>query len=173
MSNDIQTHFDAYLKGLKELRKKLEKLRPSQQHLHNDMLTRLNTIEPQVRALPLEEFHRTWLRPPPGSTLHDYRLISNDIRSASDPRTEISDCVEGGLYRLHCRNSNCGIWLPAQAGFQIARTKFDDTYIFVEIHVDAGGTARPYEMLDHLSSDADPAARLALLLRWRGQLGAY
>ncbi len=173
MSTPTLNAFETYRNSLSRLREKLDDVRPNQAHLKDSLLARLDAIEPKMRSLTLEEFEMTWLRPPVGSVLHTYKNLSAEIHEASDPRTQMVDCVAGGLYRVRCRNSNCGIWLPEQNGFQIARTKFEDTYIFVETHIDAGGTARPYEMLDWLSPDAGDTERLALLLRWRDQLGAY
>jgi len=53
----------------------------------------------------------------------------------------------GVVYHIHARNALLGIWIPAESGFIIRRTKFEQTSLFVEHHWDTGepyGTAKPF-----------------------------
>ena len=168
--------YESYLTSLDGLRVKLTQFRPSQQGRREGLQERLDAVEPAIRALTLAEFSRDVLRPPPGSALGLYKDVAAKIRDAADPRVEIEDCQEGVLYRVLCRNSNCGIWVQAEKGFEIARTKFDNDYLFVEYHWNNGppyGTARPYEILEELPVLADDEAKLQYLLAWRTKLGSY
>lgn len=64
---------------------------------------------------------------------------------------KLSDCKDGYLYRIVARNSSIGIFDERQNGFVILRTKFNDTYLFVELHYEfdiMNGTAKPIEELD-------------------------
>jgi len=86
---------------------------------------------------------------------------------------DIDEMKTGVLYRINCRNSNSGIWVPDQGGFEIARTKFDSTFLFVEYHWDRGppfGTARPLEILEDLPEFETDEARLTYLTEWRDRL---
>jgi len=113
------------------------------------------------------------LRPDKGSVGWRYDKMNHDIWDLLDPRVPIEKCRTGVLYKIHCRNSNCGIWRPEERGFEIARTKFDSTYLFVEYHWDTGqpfGTARPYEVLDELPDFADDGEKLRYLQVWSKKL---
>lgn len=176
MTENYTNWYNSYMKSLSDLPVLLTRLRPSQEHLRQGLQERLEAVLPLMRALTPDEFEKTVMRPPEGSTLRLYKKVSEDIREAADPRVEIADCKEGVLYRVHCRNSNCGIWIPNQCGFEIARTKFENDYLFIEIHWDNGapfGTARPYEVLEKLPMFKDDTERLEYLLRWREKLGSY
>ena len=168
--------YESYLSSLDDLRVKLTQFRPSQASRREGLQERLDAVEPAVRALTLAEFSRDVVRPPAGSVLRLYKDVATEIRDAADPRVEIEDCQEGVLYRVRCRNSNCGIWVQAEKGFKIARTKFDNDYLFVEYHWDYGGpfgSARGYEVLEVLPPFADDGAKLQYLLGWRTKLGSY
>lgn len=55
------------------------------------------------------------------------------------------------LYRVNCRNSRYGIWLPAQEGCMGRRQKWYDWFLFTEYHYDTGppfGTLRPLTELE-------------------------
>ena len=168
--------YNAYMKGLADLPVLLTRLRPSQEHLRQGLQERLEALWPAMSALTMDEFEKTVLRPAAGSTVRLYKTLSEEIRQAADPYVEMADCREGVLYRVRCRNSNCGIWIPRKRGFEIARTKFERTYLFVEDHWDSGptfGTAKPYEVLETLPVFKDDNDKLAYLLRWREKLGPY
>lgn len=63
----------------------------------------------------------------------------------------VKEMKQGYLYQIHARNASYGIWDGAQGGFWIRRTKFNDTFAFVEIHWDLSkdfGTARPQMELE-------------------------
>jgi len=105
--------------------------------------------------------------------LKDLSSLAADVDAACDSYTRLSCCVEGVLYRVSCRNSNCGIWVPDKKGFQIARTKFGSTYLATEYHWDTGtpyGTARPYEVLAQLPEFESDEDKLVFLLSWRERL---
>ena len=164
------------ISGLSGLLVKLETLRPSQQHRKEELLQRLEAVSAAMRSLPLEDFCRDALRPPEGSTLRQYKDLSADIGDAWDPRIETADLREGVLYRVRCRNSNCGIWFPDRGVFQIARNKFGNEYLFEEFLWGGSGsycTARAYEILEALPPFRDNTERLAYLVAWREKLGGY
>lgn len=63
----------------------------------------------------------------------------------------VDELKDGYLYRIHARNASYGVWDSRQGGFWIRRTKFKETYAFVEIHWDLSddfGTARPQMELE-------------------------
>jgi len=58
---------------------------------------------------------------------------------------------EGGTYRIIARNADIGIWMLRIRGFLILRTKFSDTFLFVEYHWDTGephGTVKPLAFIE-------------------------
>lgn len=66
-------------------------------------------------------------------------------------RIPLSECVHGGLYRIHARNFSLGVFNEKQQGFVGIRTKFDHRYLFTEYHYDTGapfGTVSPKELLE-------------------------
>ena len=167
---------DAKLQGLTEMYRRLDNLRPSQQNLRGNLLLRLQEIDPKLQTIDENIFETQWLRPPKDSVLWKYKELYADIGQAADPYIEIEDCIEGVLYKVRCRNSNCGIWIPEEKSFQIARTKFESTYLFEEVHYDASttyGTAKPYEILEELPLFRNDEERLQYLLDWRDKLGSY
>jgi hypothetical protein len=78
------------------------------------------------------------------------------------------DLKSGHLYKILARNANYGIWIPEVNGFIISRTKFYDTFLFVEYHWDGGcegdeafGTAKPLEDLGRTPFDYTPLIQIA------------
>ena len=71
----------------------------------------------------------------------------------------ISECKDGWLYQVPCRNAFFGVYNEKTQDFTIARYKFGEWYLFEEIHWDACstfGTARPMEeicFLGDMNSD--------------------
>lgn len=63
----------------------------------------------------------------------------------------VSKMKEGYLYYIDARNASYGIWFASEQGFVIRRVKFDDVFIFTEIHYDLSkdfGTAKPFLELE-------------------------
>lgn len=61
------------------------------------------------------------------------------------------DCEENWLYLIDARNASLGVFQKEAEGFIIARTKFSNTYLFIEIHYDMSehhGTATPLLKLE-------------------------
>lgn len=171
-----QKWYDAYMKEFLLLPDKLLNLRLSQEGLRKGFQERLEAISPDIQGLDIEEFRVGASRSPEGSAMHTYKKLKDEIWNAYDPRTEIADCRSGVLYRVLCRNSNCGIWVPENQSFLIARTKFDRSYLFEELHWDSCssyGTARPYEVLQEPPVFEKEGECLEYLLEWRSKLGAY
>jgi hypothetical protein len=52
---------------------------------------------------------------------------------------KLEDTKVGYLYKIHGRNARFGIFCGSD--FMILRTKWEDTYLSHEIHMDLGGTA--------------------------------
>lgn len=64
---------------------------------------------------------------------------------------KVEEMKNGYLYKIHARNASYGIWVSRHDGFLIRRTKFKETYTFVELHWDVSsdfGTARPIMELE-------------------------
>lgn len=166
--------YKAYMKESDTVRGLLCDIRSSQAPKRQVWLEELDRLEPLVRAVSIETFLEHESGPSnKNPNLLAFNKLSAEIRDATDKRIEMDDCVEGVLYRIHCRNSNCGIWIPKESGFQIARTKFGSSFLTIEYHWDTGppyGTARPYVMLEPLPSFMDDEAKLDYLLKWREQL---
>ena len=84
----------------------------------------------------------------------------------------VKDMKQGYLYKIHARNASYGIWDSLQGGFWIRRTKFRDTFAFVEIHWDlseAFGTARPQMELERspfTESDFMDPSKEGEMLSW-------
>jgi hypothetical protein len=53
-------------------------------------------------------------------------------------RIPINELKDGFLYEIEARNQNRGIWRESEKGFEIARTKFDKTFLFVEYEWGSG-----------------------------------
>lgn len=91
----------------------------------------------------------------------------------------VEDMKAGYLYAIHARNASYGIWDGIQGGFWIRRTKFNDTFAFVEIHWDLSkdfGTARPKMELEESPFTQDDLAddgKEGELLRWLRDRTAY
>ena len=66
----------------------------------------------------------------------------------------LEECKHGGLYRIHARNFDFGIYDEKQQGFIGVREKFGNTYLFIEFHRDNNtvgkmfGTVNPKELLE-------------------------
>lgn len=58
--------------------------------------------------------------------------------------------IDGGTYRIQARNANFGIWIGKEGCFIIRRTKFQDTFLFIEYHWDmpAFATVKPLELIE-------------------------
>lgn len=64
---------------------------------------------------------------------------------------KIEDLKNGYLYEIDARNSQLGIWKSDLKGFIISRTKFNDTFLFMEYHYDTGppyGTVKPVREIE-------------------------
>ena len=84
-------------------------------------------------------------------------------------RIPIENLKDGWLYEIDARNQSRGIWIEKVKGFEIARKKFDDTFLFVEYEYDTGGqfgTATPYKEIEKVPDDVlnDAKKRLTYLL---------
>jgi len=63
----------------------------------------------------------------------------------------VEKCIHRGLYILDARNFSLGIYDKKTKGFYGIRRKFDDIFLFLEIHYDMDdifGTAKPIEYLN-------------------------
>jgi hypothetical protein len=178
MDSNRERLYATYIKNMTELRELLDKLRPSQVLNRLRWQLELDLLEPKILDMSPETLTSQILGPAHSGDERDFIYATYDktcreIQDAADLRIEMSDCVEGVLYRIRCRNSNCGIWLPEEKGFQIARTKFGSDFLTTEYHWDTGppyGTARPYVMLEPLPTFMADEAKLAYLLEWREKL---
>lgn len=68
-----------------------------------------------------------------------------------DPSIPLEQCEDGWLYRIFARNASLGIFRANQKGFEIAREKFGNVYLFTEYHFDTGapfGTVVPSKKLE-------------------------
>ena len=64
---------------------------------------------------------------------------------------KLDELKHGYLYDIKARNASHGIWNEKTGGFIIARTKWNDTYLFEEVHWDVDknfGTAKPTKELE-------------------------
>ncbi len=62
----------------------------------------------------------------------------------------VSECVEGGFYRISSRNLSFGVFVKEWSGFIGVREKFFCEFLFTEFHHDTGppfGTVVPKEYL--------------------------
>jgi len=167
--------YEVWRKGVPEVWEQLKALRPSQQGKRADFEARLAPLEAHVLTFDQEKFLAQRLGPfdTRDQGFKDYTKLVQEIREAASPHIEIEDCQEGFLYRVHCRNSNCGIWLPKDRAIQIARTKFNSDYLFEEYHWDTGppfGTARPLAILEPLPVLNSDTETLEYLLGRREKL---
>lgn len=74
----------------------------------------------------------------------------------TEPTIPLSDCVDGGIYRIHSRNLRFGLFSAKTSGFTGIREKFNYEYLFTEYHVDTGppgGTTSPKEYLGQFSEN--------------------
>jgi len=80
--------------------------------------------------------------------LEDYKKWEAEARA---PYMPMDDMKPYYLYRVHCRNSRYGLWLPDQNGCMGRRQKFHDWFLFTEYHYDTGppyGTLKPMRELE-------------------------
>ena len=83
----------------------------------------------------------------------------------------MSELKNNYLYEIDCRNQNRGVWIEAQQGFQIARKKFDSTFLFVEYDWETGppfGTARAFKEIEKAPENQTDEERLNYLLSHGG-----
>src|SRR3990172_4975390 len=63
----------------------------------------------------------------------------------------LQDCKHGVVYRIHSRNLLYGVFDQEKKGFVGIREKFEQRYLFVELHCDTGaphGTVSPNEEIE-------------------------
>lgn len=80
-----------------------------------------------------------------------HRIHLRGNRVIEQEYLEPHELKPGGLYKIVARNAKYGIWCPEQGGFWISRTKFNDNFLFVELHWDLSdgfGTVRPLEFIE-------------------------
>lgn len=158
-----------YHKGPERLREKLKNdLIPRYEHKRAEWEAKLEELAVPVAAMTVEEA---------GLCLYDstrpdwysaWRKFSAEVALACLPYFRRDELVDGAVYRITCRNSNCGVWREERRGFEIPRYKWGATYLFVEYHWDNGppfGTAKAWERLDDLPAETveDEGKRLAYL----------
>lgn len=66
----------------------------------------------------------------------------------TDDMIPLADCVDGATYVLRARNFRVGVYDAVKHSFRGLRTKFDDVFLDLEYHHEAGGTAVPIRKLD-------------------------
>lgn len=148
----------AYKRGPAKTRARLElRLLPRFEGLRADFLKRLEEYEPKLAAMSDEEAGSLYKLHERPSWYTALRELEREIREACNPYLRKDELVDGAVYRIRCRNADCGVWREGQAGFEIPRRKFGSLYLFVEYHWDNGpplGTSRPYERLEDLPTEA-------------------
>jgi hypothetical protein len=83
----------------------------------------------------------------------------------------MSELKDGYLYEIDARNQNRGIWFESVKGFEIARRKFDDVFLFIEYEWETGppfGTARAFREIEKAPEGLSDAERLKYLLSHSG-----
>lgn len=76
----------------------------------------------------------------------------------------LSECEEGYLYRIDCRNLSLGVF-NSKAGFIGIRDKWGSKFLFTEYHWDTGppfGTVCPKEKLEKLPDDIELTESLGM-----------
>lgn len=72
----------------------------------------------------------------------------------------LSECVNKGIYKIHSRNLEYGVYNAKQMGFIGIRTKFGNRFLDMEYHWDYGqgpyGTVKPLELIGHLPKSIAP-----------------
>lgn len=69
---------------------------------------------------------------------------------------KIEDLKDGFLYKIRARNADYGIWKSETQTFVISRIKWNDNYLFEEVHYNADkwhGTATPLEEIEKATVD--------------------
>lgn len=80
----------------------------------------------------------------------DYGIVIPDRRGVTYLKPE--ELKVGYLYEIDARNASYGIWMGIEYGeFLLSRYKFDDNFLFEEIHVDLSndfGTVKPLKEIE-------------------------
>jgi hypothetical protein len=162
-----------------QLREQMKHLNPAREGLRDMLNKEIDALERALSSATVEVIVAQREQAANGvSELAQMAMHTREnVLVACDDYLPMSVMEQGALYRVRCRNSNCGIWNEEQKGFEIARTKFSESYIFVEHHWDTGapyGTARPYEKMNKepLVFESE-AQKLEFLLACREKLGSY
>ncbi len=85
--------------------------------------------------------------------IHKGTHLETSLETALKQRTEwipVEECKNGGLYIVDARNFELAIYREADKSFLGIRTKFNDKYIFPEVHWDACstyGTVKPIKFI--------------------------
>jgi len=78
------------------------------------------------------------------------RLEEERMRKQS---VNINDLRDRHLYKIYARNSKIGIWMEETGSFLISRFKFNNNFLFDEVHYDLSdsfGTAWPLEEIEEV-----------------------
>ena len=141
-----------YHKGPERLREKLKNdLIPRYEHKRAEWEAKLEELAVPVAAMTVEEAGRCLYDSTRPAWYVAWRRFSAEIGLACSPYFRKDELVDGAVYRISCRNADCGVWRENQAGFEIPRYKFGDYYLFVEYHWDNGPPYSPSKAWERLA----------------------
>ncbi|MBT9167419.1 MAG: hypothetical protein DDT19_00757 [Syntrophomonadaceae bacterium] len=78
----------------------------------------------------------------------------------------INELKNNHTYKLFARNGHIGIWDAGKKEFTIARKKFNNTFLFNEVHWDADGrfgTVKPYSEVEKTPAFSNDKEKLGYL----------
>lgn len=166
-----QQLWEAYHKGPERLRLKLQNDVVHQfEHKTEEWIARMKELGPRVTNMTVDEARQCLHRPTAPDWWNDWEKFRNEVALACLPYLRREELVDGAVYRISCRNSDCGVWREEEKGFEIPRYKWGSSYLFVEYHWDNGppfGTSKPWERLPDLPAEAVEDAEMRLrYLQW-------